>query len=94
MDAPDPESFSLLAKVVAAGVAFIAPVWGARTWLEKRFDKKADKHVVTSQLQAVTSELATQRGHIGKLFDKLAESEQRGEERHREILMHLLEKRP
>lgn len=91
MDAPDPESFSLLTKVIGAAVFIIGPVLGARTWLDRKFDKKADKHAVASQFQAVTSELSTQRGHIGKIFDQMRDNEQKSEERHREILMHLLE---
>ena len=39
MSTPDPEGFSLLAKVVAAGSAILAPVG----WLYSKLDKKADK---------------------------------------------------
>lgn len=43
MASPDPEGMSLLAKVIAAATAVVVPVWGARTWLDKRFEKKADR---------------------------------------------------
>lgn len=91
MSTPDPESVGLLAKVIAAGVAVVAPIWGARTWLDKRFEKKADKHVVTTEFQTVKNELGTLRATQAKIFDKLAESETRNEDRHREVLMYLLE---
>ena len=86
MAAPDPESFSLLAKVVAAGGAVATPI----VWLWTKLDKKADKHTVNNQLQEVKNELGVQRNHIAKIFDKLGEAESRNEDRHRELLMHLL----
>ena len=43
MSTPDPESMGLLGKVMAAAAAVVVPVWGARTWIENRFSKKADK---------------------------------------------------
>lgn len=43
MAAPDPESFGLLEKIITAATAIGLPIWGARTWLDKRFAKKADK---------------------------------------------------
>ncbi len=89
MAAPDPEGMSLFAKVVATGAA-LAPLGGFWIWLDNRFAKK---HTVTSQLQAVTGELATQRGHIGKIFEQMRDMEKVSEERHRELMMHLLEKR-
>lgn len=49
---------SLLAKVVAAGVAVVAPVWGARTWLDKRLAAKADKEDTDRCLK-----------HIEKLYE-------------------------
>lgn len=43
MSAPDPDSFSFVEKVIAAGASVAMSVWGARTWLESKFSKKADK---------------------------------------------------
>lgn len=91
MAAPDPEGVGLLAKVIAAGAAVVVPIWGARTWLEKKFEKKADKHSVANQFQSVTLELTTQRGHIAKIFDQMRDDRSAAEMRHREVLMHLLE---
>lgn len=82
MATPDPEGFSLLAKVVAAGGAVATPI----VWLWTKLDKKADKHAVNDSLQEIKSESALQRSHIGKLFDKLEEHARRDEETHREML--------
>ena len=89
MASPDPESFGILAKVVAAGSAVATPI----VWLWTRLDKKADKHTVNSQFQAVQNELATQRGHIGHIFDQMRDDRNAAEARHREVLMHLLERK-
>lgn len=90
MATPDPEGFSLLAKVVAAGAAVVAPIGGLFLWIENRYAKK---HSVNSAVNDLKMELGVQRGHIAKLFDKIAESETKHEERHRELLMHLLERK-
>lgn len=81
MAAPDPEGMTLLAKVLGAGAAVVVPVWG----FVKLWDKKADKHTVNNELQTINNQLAEQRG-------MLAESESKNEERHRELLMHLLKR--
>jgi hypothetical protein len=57
MSAPDPEGFSMLAKVLAAGTAVAVPVWG----FFKLWNGKADKHTVGNQLQEVKSEIALNR---------------------------------
>ena len=57
---PDPEGFSLLAKFIGAATAVIVPVWGARTWLEKRLSTKAER-----------AEYERQRDHIASLYEKL-----------------------
>lgn len=94
MATPDPESAGLVAKVVGGLVAIAAPIFGVWAYLEKRLDKKADKSHVATQFQDVKNELTIQRGHIGKVFDKLAEADAKNEERHRELLMHMLERLP
>jgi hypothetical protein len=66
MPAPDPESFGLLEKVLGAAAAIGVPIWGARTWLESRFAKKADK-------EAVTKENANCLRHIEKLYENAEE---------------------
>lgn len=90
MPSPDPEGIGLLAKVAGAAVAIVGPVWGVRTWLDRRFEKKADKTTVKASVDEIKLELGVQRGHIGKLFDVIRESDQKSEERHRELLMHMV----
>jgi len=87
--AADPDSFFTAEKVIAAVVAVVTPIWGARTWLERRFAKKADKDVVTAEFQEVRDELAYQRGIQAKLFDQLRENEQRAQDRHERLMEKL-----
>ena len=86
MSAPDPDSLSLLEKLIGAAAAVALPVMGARTWLEKRFDRKADKSTVSSEFQEVRDEMTVQRGHIAKVFDQIRENEQRAQDRHERLL--------
>lgn len=80
---PDPEGFGLLAKMIAAASAIVVPSWLGWNWLDKRF---ARKHAVADSFQTMTNEIAIQRGHIGKLFDKLEEHSHRDEEIFRELM--------
>ena len=86
MAAPDPEGFSLLTKVTAAAAAVIGPIWGARTWLDRKFDKKANKDEVEKQYTVLAGELTVQRGHIAKVFDQIRENEQRAQDRHERLM--------
>lgn len=90
MATPDPEGVSLLAKVIGAAAAIVVPIGGAYKWLDSRFDKKADKSEVDKQFSALNAEMTTQRGNVGKIFDQMKESDRIAEERHRELLMHLI----
>lgn len=89
MSSPDPEGIGLATKVIGAIVAVGTPI----TWLWAKLDKKADKHAVAEQFQTMTNELTVQRGHIGKIFEQMRDMEQVSEERHRELMMHLLERK-
>jgi cell division protein FtsB len=89
MSAPDPEGMSMFAKVLGAGALVVTPVWG----FFKLWNKKADKHAVTSQLQAVHAEMGTLRQTQAKIFDHMRDDRAEAEKRHREILMHLLERK-
>lgn len=82
MAAPDPEGMSLLAKVVAAGVAVGTPVWG----FFKLWDKKADKHTVNNQLQEVKTEQSLHRSYFKDVFEKLDSHQRRDEELARKIM--------
>lgn len=88
MSAPDPESMSLLAKVLGAAGVVVVPIWG----FLKLWDKKADKKAVAEQFKAVTDELTVQRGHIGKVFDVIRENEQRAQDRHERLMDRLSER--
>lgn len=89
MPSPDPEGFSLLSKVVAAGAVVVAPVFGVYKWIDSRFDKKADKDTVKEAFEKVDAELTIQRGHIGKIFDQMREGEKDARDRHEELLKAL-----
>ena len=93
MSAPDPEGMSLLGKIVAAATAVVVPVWGARTWLDSRFAEKADRKAVKEAFEKIEDELSVQRGNQGKIFDQMRDSEKANEARHRELMMHMLEKK-
>ena len=86
MSAPDPEGISLLAKVVAAGAAVIAPLWGAWTWLDKRLEKKADKVEVEATAIEFREEFKTHRSYFAKVFDQMRENEQRAQDRHERLM--------
>lgn len=86
MSSPDPDSFGLLAKVLGALTAVGLPIWGARTWLDTRFSKKADKVVTDKCIE-----------HIEKLYDNAEKDRaltrdlhdramQRMEENHRHVI--------
>lgn len=96
MATPDPEGFSMLTKVAAGAAAVITPLAGmaagAYKWIDHRFDKKADKEMVKDGFDALNNEMTIQRGNIGKLFDKIGDESQINEQRHRELMMHLLDK--
>lgn len=90
----------MLAKVLGAGVAVGTPIWG----FLKLWNKKADKHTVADQLQEIKNEQHIHRTYFKDVFEKLEDHARRdedhfrqvetaAEERHRELMMHLLEKR-
>lgn len=56
----------LLGKFIAAATAVVAPIWGARTWLENRFAKKADR----ADTEKTTNKCLE---HIEKLYQNAEE---------------------
>jgi hypothetical protein len=86
----DPGFWKWLATTITSTVVGI---FGYHKYIEGKIEKKADRHVVNNQLQEIKNEQATQRGHIGKIFDQMRDAEKASEERHRELLMHLIEKK-
>jgi hypothetical protein len=73
MAAPDPESYGLLGKVLAAATAVVVPIWGARTWLENRFGKKMDKDDFKEFCERFDKHCDNDREIQAKLFDKIDE---------------------
>lgn len=71
MSAPDPEGMSLLAKVLAAGTAVVAPVWVARSWIEKRFSAKVGKDDFQEFCKRFDQHVRDDREIQAKLFDKI-----------------------
>ncbi len=68
----------------------VASIGGSLFGYHKYMDgKKADKQDIVE----IKEELNIQRGHIAKVFDSLTAAESKNEERHRELLMHLLERK-
>jgi hypothetical protein len=89
MATPDPEGFSLLGKVLTAGGVVATPI----IWLWTKLDKKADKHTVNNQLQEVKNDIFSVKQTQAKIFDHLRDDRADAEKRHREVLMHLLERK-
>lgn len=71
MSAPDPESVTLLTKILAAGAAVVAPVYGIVKYLDARFDKKADKEDFAAFLERSEQYRRETREVQIKLFDKI-----------------------
>lgn len=87
---PDPEDFGLLTKVLGALAAVGLPVWGARSWLEKRF---ATKHNLRDAIQPLLNEQASAREHITRLYEQGRENEQRAQDRHERLVELLLNRK-
>lgn len=73
-------------------VAAVSTAFGYHKYMDGKIAKKADKDYVIQELLEAKEERAMLRGHIAKIFDQNRESEQKNEMRHRELLMHLLDK--
>ena len=83
----------MLAKVLAGAAAVDAPIWGVIKYLDSRFDKKADKDSVKMAFEKIDTELTLHRGYFKDVFKTIEANEKSSEARHRELMMHLLEKR-
>jgi len=82
----DPSLWQWLAGGLAS---FGGGLFGYHKYMDGRLSRKADKEDIAE----IKEELSIQRGHISKVFDRLNEAEGKNEERHRELLMHLLERK-
>jgi transcriptional regulator of met regulon len=82
MSSPDPESFSLLAKVITAGGVVATPI----VWLWTKLDKKADKHSVNNSIHEMKTEQVLHRTYFANVFEKMEQHARRDEELFREVL--------
>ena len=82
----------MAAKVLIAFAAVVPPIWGARSWIEKRLKEKLDRHAYRNDQQAMTSTLEVYRKDINNIYEVLRAQDKTAEERHRELLMHFLKK--
>jgi hypothetical protein len=89
MSAPDPDSLSLLQKLIAGASAIVLPVLGVKIHLDKRFDRKADKESVSAEFKEVRDELSYQRETQAKIFDQMRQNEQRAQDRHERLMEKL-----
>lgn len=64
MSAPDPDSISLVAKLMTGAAAIVAPVYGAMKYLDSRLEKKADK-----------AEVDRHRDYFVKVFERMDENQ-------------------
>ena len=71
MPAPDPEGFSLLTKIFGAATAVVAPVWVARSWIEKRFSAKVNNSDFKEFCARFDQHCRDDREVQAKLFDKI-----------------------
>ena len=74
MSTPDPEGFSLAAKVIAAITAVVSPFVVGYSWINGRLEKKADK-----------DEVDRHRDYFAKIFDELRKHEERDADRFAEL---------
>ena len=88
MSAPDPEGFSILSKVLAAGAVLAGPVYG----FIKLYNAKADKQEVKDAFEKVDAELTILRGTQAKIFDKISDNEKAARDRHDEMMKAVYQK--
>lgn len=86
MGSADPEGVILAAKVLGALAVTVGPAWGVWVWLDKRFEKKAEKHQVNNQFQEVKTEAALHRTYFKDVFEKMEQHARRDEDLFREVM--------
>lgn len=82
MATPDPESFSLLSKVLAAATAIVVPLGAIYKLGSSALEKKADK----ADLDEVKKDIDQRKTIEAKLFDKFDEHSRRDEELFRDVI--------
>jgi hypothetical protein len=85
MSAPDPESFSLAGKVVAALTVVGAPIG----WLWTKLDGKLSKGDFKEFCKRFDTHCENDREVQAKLFDQVRENEQRAQDRYERLMERL-----
>ena len=85
MSSPDPESFSLAGKVVAAFAAVAAPVG----WLWTKLDGKLNKGDFKEFADRFDDHVKRDQEIQGKIFDQMRENEQRAQDRYERLMEHI-----
>ena len=86
---PDPDSMSLLSKVITAAAAVFTPVAALIAWQDRRFKKKADKLHVDTEFKKLHDEHNRHRGYFKDIFEQIRENEQRAQDRHERLMERL-----
>lgn len=73
MATPDPEGFSLLAKLAGAIAAIGLPVGGVYKWADSKLEKKADKELVEGIRESFETHRKEDRENFIKLFENADE---------------------
>lgn len=88
---PSPDEFW---QWLVGGIASAAGgMFGYHKYVDNRIEKKADKTEMREGFTEIREEMARSRDVQAKLFDQQRESDQKSEERHRELLMHLVQRK-
>jgi hypothetical protein len=73
MSSPDPESYGLLGKLIAAGSAIVLPVLGIKSWADRQLEKKVSKDDFKGFLERFDEHCRNDREVQAKLFDRVDE---------------------
>lgn len=81
----DPESYGVLAKVIAAGTAIAAPIG----WLWAKLDGKLSKGDFKEFVDRFDDHVKRDQEIQGKLFDQMRDNEQRAQDRYERLMEKL-----
>ena len=88
---PRPDDFW---QWLVGGVASAAGgLFGYHKYVDGRIEKMADKKSMDKLESDIQTELTIHRSYFKDVFNQIRESDQKSEERHRELLMHLVQRK-